>query len=203
MKSGLLLNRAKDHIKRLVNVDIGIGLYGNCRYLCEDADFEAVLKPRRADSHKGNYGYVSVLGGCREYSGAVKLANLSCSALRAGCGVAQLIVPASLRESVSPYLLESTLALLPDEDGRLTYDPIALDRVLARQAALAVGMGWGRAPSYAAILLHVLSKYSMGTAVYSSKVSIGLLIYSCALEMASLALSRSVLAESIPSKLSR
>lgn len=161
LKSGLLLNRAKDHIKRLVNVDIGIGLYGNCCYLCEDADFEAVLKPRRADSHKGNYGYVSVLGGCREYSGAVKLANLSCSALRAGCGVAQLIVPASLRESVSPYLLESTLALLPDEGGRLTYDPIALDRVLARQAALAVGMGWGRAPSYAAILSHVLFKYSM------------------------------------------
>ena len=165
LKNGLLLNRAKDYIKRLVNVDIGIDLYGECRYLCEADDFREILKTRMQDSHKGIYGYVSVMGGCNEYSGAVKLANLSCSALRAGCGVAQLIVPASLRESVSPYLLESTLALLPDENGHLLYHPETLDRALARQAALAVGMGWGSSPSYAQILSHVLSKYAMPTVI--------------------------------------
>lgn len=165
LKNGLLLNQAKDHIKRLVNVDIGIDLYGKCRYLCEANDFHDVLKARLHDSHKGVYGYVSVMGGCNEYSGAVKLANMSSSALRAGCGVAQLIVPASLKESVSPYLLESTLALLPDENGHLIYHPESLDSVLARQSALAVGMGWGKSPSYAQILSHILSKYAIPTVI--------------------------------------
>lgn len=165
LKNGLLMGRAKDVIGKLVNVDIGIGLHGKCRYLCENGDFASVLRPRRQDSHKGDYGYVTIMGGCREYSGAVKLANLSASALRAGCGVAQLAVPESIAGSVSPYLLESTLALLPDRDGKMIYAPDALDRVLARQAALAIGMGWGRSPEYPAILQHILKHYASPTVI--------------------------------------
>ena len=164
-KNGLLLGKAKDMIKKLTNVDIGIGLHGECRYLCDGGDFASVLRPRRQDSHKGDYGYVSILGGCREYSGAVKLANLSASALRAGCGVAQLAVPESISCSVSPYLLESTLALLPDRDGKMIFDEAALDRVLARQAALAIGMGWGRSPEYPGILQHILQTYAIPTVI--------------------------------------
>lgn len=160
-KNGHFLNRAKDVIGSLTNIDIGIGLHGSCRYLAEAGDFGSILKPRRQDSHKGTYGYVSILGGCTEYAGAVKLANLSCAALRAGCGVAQLIVPASLANSVSPYLLESTLALLPDADGHMLFDAAKLDRVLAKQAALAIGMGWGSAPDNAKILAHVLQNYAI------------------------------------------
>ncbi len=157
LKSGLLLQSAKDVIGRVVNRDIGITLTENARHLCEMRDFCELLRRRKQSSHKGNYGYVSILGGCPSYAGAVKLANLSCSALRAGCGVAQLIVPQSLSAAVAPYLLESTLATLPDEDGYLIYDASAIDRVLSKQAALAVGMGWGSAPAYEQILAHILT----------------------------------------------
>ena len=75
--------------------------------------------------------------------------------------MAQLIVPASLANSVSPYLLESTLALLPDADGHMLFDAAKLDRVLAKQAALAIGMGWGSAPDNAKILAHVLQNYAI------------------------------------------
>ena len=160
-KYGHFLGQAKDCIKTLTCVDIGIGLYGRAVSLAEDSDFSAVLRPRRNDSHKGDYGYVSLLGGCTEYAGAVKLANMSCAALRVGCGVAKLIVPASIAPSVAPYLLESTLALLPDESGHALLDPVRLDAVLAGQRALAIGMGWGRSPKNAEILLYILKHYSI------------------------------------------
>jgi NAD(P)H-hydrate epimerase len=140
-------------------------LQGRPRFLAEAADFGIVFTQRKQNSHKGDYGYVSILGGCAEYSGAVKLANLSCAALRSGCGVAQLILPVSLRESVSPYLLESTLAPLPDENGHMCFDPTALDRVLSRQKALAMGMGWGRSPHNGEILRYVLENYAIPTVI--------------------------------------
>ena len=160
-KTGHFLGSAKDVIGGLVNVDIGIEPICVSAYLLEEKDVTAALCPRRHDSHKGSYGYVSILGGCMAYAGAVKLANMSCAALRAGCGVAKLIVPEGLAPSVAPYLLESTLALLPDADGMMLFDPDAIDRVLAGQAALAIGMGWGRSPEYTKILTHILKNYAI------------------------------------------
>lgn len=159
-KCGHFLGLSKDVIGTLCNVDIGISLIGKTRYLTEKKDFTSVLKPRKNDSHKGVYGYVSLIGGCTEYAGAVKLANLSCAALRSGCGVARLVVPHSLGSAVSPFLLESTLALSPEQDGKMIYDPAALDRILAGQAAVAVGMGWGRSAEYTLILKHILTRFS-------------------------------------------
>lgn len=160
-KTGHFLGSAKDVIGRLVNVEIGIKPISVRAYLVDEADVAEVFRPRRHDSHKGVYGYVTILGGCTAYSGAVKLANMSCAALRAGCGVAKLAVPASLASSVSPYLLESTLATLPERDGSMIFDSDALDRVLAGQAVLAVGMGWGSSPEYEKILAHILTSYAI------------------------------------------
>ncbi len=159
-KSGHFLGQAKDVIGSLCNLDIGIGLHGNACTLFEKEDAAALFPKRRQDSHKGDYGYVSILGGCREYAGAVKLANLSCAALRSGCGVAQLIVPDTIAESIAPYLLESTLAPLPT--GADTASMLeALDHALAKQKALAVGMGWGRDDRNGVILKHILETYAL------------------------------------------
>lgn len=164
-KSGHFLNGAKDSIGKLCNLDIGIGLFGPSCKLAEMGDFAKVLKKRAENSHKGDYGYVSLLGGCTSYGGAVKLANLSASALRAGCGVAQLIVPSTLSTSVSPYLLESTLALLPDKDGHALFSADALDRALARQKALAIGMGWGSSEENEKILSYILQNHALSLVI--------------------------------------
>lgn len=165
-KTGHFLNDAKDVMRRVINRDIGIDLYGSAAFLVEPEDLGEVLKPRRQNSHKGDYGYVSVLGGCTSYSGAVKLANLSCAALRAGCGVAQVILPDAIQNSVSPYLLESTMACLPsDGEGRMLFSPKALDAVLSKQRALAVGMGWGRSAAYPQILEHILRSYAISLVI--------------------------------------
>ncbi len=159
-KPGHFLGDAKDVIGELRCVDIGILPPKQPMGLVEKEDFRSVLPLRKHNGHKGNYGYVTVLGGCVAYSGAAKLANLSCAALRSGCGVAKLMVPASLQTAVLPYLLESTLSLLPEENGEVLYDEAFLKEQLAGQRAVAVGMGWGRAPAHEKILRHLLTDES-------------------------------------------
>ena len=112
--------------------------------------------------HKGNFGTVGLLGGCIRYSGAAKLASLSLSALRAGCGVARLAVPDSLTQAVLPYLLESTLYPMPtDGAGALAYDRKASDGFLSGLRALGVGMGWDENPAHLAYLKDFLSRQDL------------------------------------------
>lgn len=158
-KAGHYLADAKDRVGKLCNIDIGISVVGKPFHLLETKDVKAALPTRERNSHKGTYGYVGILGGSVCYAGAAKLANLGASALRAGCGVATLGIPASVATAVAPYLLESTLAPLPDRDGYLTYDPASLDAFLAGKRAVAVGMGWGSSIAYPAILSHLLERY--------------------------------------------
>lgn len=124
------------------------------------AELASLLPMREKNTHKGNYGYVALLGGCMAYSGAAKLANLSLSALRAGCGVATLAVPATLAGAVAPYLLESTLSPAPDRgDGHMVFDADYLTALTDGRRAVAVGMGWGRTEDNKRILNWLLSHY--------------------------------------------
>lgn len=164
-KSGQFLGMAKDVIGKLCNVDIGIGFPKQAYARLEDSDVAEVFKSRPQNCHKGMYGYVSIMGGCTQYAGAVKLANMSCAALRAGCGVAQLIVPEEIVPSVSPYLLESTLSPMPSHNGKAVFDPSALDAALQKQVALSIGMGWGRSSEYAKILAHILNRYALSLVI--------------------------------------
>ena len=129
------------------------------------------LGDRPADSHKGTYGYVTLLGGSVRYSGAVKLANLSCSgvqtaadlltltnaAMRAGAGVVRLAAPEPLTQAVLPYILESTFLPMPStEGGQLRFDADKLDEALFKQRAAVFGMGVGMGEETAKILRYIL-----------------------------------------------
>ncbi len=156
-KPGHFLARAKDVIQKHACIDIGIEMTNENIFLLEEQDVANLFTPRKSYSHKGNYGYVAVMGGCVEYAGATKLANMSASALRAGCGVVTLVAPESITNSVAPYLLESTLLPIPaDENGKMAYVPEILDNILSRYASIAIGMGWGSSDSYEKILSHLL-----------------------------------------------
>ena len=159
-KPGHFLARAKDVIKQYTAVDIGIDTPNEDIFLLEECDVATLFVPRKNYTHKGNYGYVAILGGSIEYSGAAKLANMSAAALRAGCGVVTLAVPESIASAVAPYLLESTLLPIPaDESGKMTFSPEILNTILSRYASVAIGMGWGTSPTYKEILSHLL-KYA-------------------------------------------
>ena len=156
-KPGHFLAQAKDVIGQQTCIDIGIATPDQKIYLLEENDVASLFEERKNHSHKGNYGYVAVMGGSLEYSGAAKLANMSAAALRAGCGVVTLAVPETIVQSVSPYLLESTLLPIPaDENGKMKFEPQILDSLLSRYASIAVGMGWGSSDSYKEILSYLL-----------------------------------------------
>ncbi len=160
-KYGHFLGNAKDVMRERTCVDIGIPMLDDfCCCVSEQADFRDFFGVRAQNSHKGTYGYVGILGGCMEYSGAAKLANMSCAALRSGCGVTALAVPQSIAAGVTPYLLESTLCPMPDDGaGHMIYDAKALDGFLHGKKAIAVGMGWGQSDENRRILTELLERY--------------------------------------------
>jgi len=161
LKSGLILGMAKDCIGRIKNCDIGISVVGEPYYLVEDSDCKRVFKNRRSFSNKGDYGYVAVIGGCIEYSGAVKLSNLALSTLKSGAGVSKLATARSNFPSVSPYLLESTFYPLSDDNGRIRYVPSEVDDLLKGVRAVAIGMGMGMSEDTYLFIKHILEKYSV------------------------------------------
>ncbi len=104
-----------------------------------------VLGARSRESHKGDYGYIGLIGGSLEYSGAVKLSNLAATAMRAGAGVTRLIVPEGIAHAVTPYLMESTLYALPDDGrGGVRYEEKSFDKAVAGLKAVGAGIGLGR-----------------------------------------------------------
>ena len=158
-KSGHFLGRAKDVIGRAVNVDIGIRLIDKPYYLLGSCDVQPLLSPRLNFSHKGSYGYVTLIGGSLEYSGAVKLASLSASAMRAGAGVVRLAVPKSLCRSIMPHILESTLFPLDEDDGAVKFDENKIQGALNNAKSVAIGMGLGVRGDNERIIEYVLKNY--------------------------------------------
>ncbi|MDD5924332.1 MAG: NAD(P)H-hydrate dehydratase [Clostridia bacterium] len=159
LKSGHFLGDAKDKIGQIVNCDIDIPISGEYFRLLEDNDFYDIIKERKNNSHKGTYGIAGVLGGCKEYSGAIKLANMSVSQLRSGCGISRVIIADSLFTSVSPYLLESTLFLLKDIDGKIIFDENEINNAIKGLNSLAIGMGWGVCEENRKILEYIIKNF--------------------------------------------
>ena len=160
-KPGLLLNKAKDCIKKLVNVDIGLHLVEKPYQLIENQDVKEFFKPRSNLSNKGTYGYVGIMGGSENYPGAIRLANLGQAALRSGCGVAKLIVPDCIYELIFNNVLETTVAKMPSKDGKMLFDPEKIDLILQGLRVLGIGVGWGESVEYEKILEHILLNHSL------------------------------------------
>lgn len=79
------------------------------------------LKPRQADSHKGDYGRVLIVGGSRGMAGAPSLAGIA--ALRSGAGLVTLAVPRSVQSTVASFEPSMmTLGFGADSDDGLLID---------------------------------------------------------------------------------
>ncbi len=101
------------------------------------------LPPRRADSHKGDYGRVLVVGGCRGMAGAPALAGIA--ALRAGSGLVAVATPAAVQPTVAGFEPSYTTHALGDDGAtHLTADHFdELLEVAAAGDVVALGPGLG------------------------------------------------------------
>ena len=107
-------------------------------YEIETKDIKNKFVNRSSDTNKGDFGYVGIMGGSIEYSGAVKLANLSASAMRAGCGIVRLIIPKGIAKAAAPYLLEQTIFPMIDKDYQMVFSEKQIDEALTKLKALTI-----------------------------------------------------------------
>lgn len=121
------------------------------------ASMAMARKPRVADSNKGMYGHVLVVGGARGKSGAPAMASLA--ALRAGAG----LVTAAVSESILPMVAGiapelMTVPLAEGGAGDIDAERVDWDALLERKTVLAVGPGLGQKPGAERFFLELLER---------------------------------------------
>jgi ADP-dependent NAD(P)H-hydrate dehydratase len=100
------------------------------------------LPPRRADSHKGDYGRALLVGGSRGMSGAIAMAGKA--TLRSGAGLVTLAVPRCIQDVVATFEPSYMTRGLADENGQFARPATADVINLSMRATLALGPGLGR-----------------------------------------------------------
>lgn len=135
------------------------------------------MPARDPRGHKGSFGAVAVVGGCalvsagqragadeppppRMLGGACLAAR---AALRAGAGLARLVLPDRLAEHALTILPSATALPIPtDHDGDLIPHAAAavLDAARTDAAALAVGPALGQSPGADAVVLRAIAQDS-------------------------------------------
>jgi NAD(P)H-hydrate epimerase len=117
-----------------------IGLPREIERLAGPGDVQLVVKPRRAEAHKGEFGRLLVIGGSETYSGAPVF--VASAALRVGVDLAYVAAPSKTAyaiSSISPDLITIKL-----DDSHLAPEDIAAVKPYLRNAtAVAIGPGLG------------------------------------------------------------
>jgi NAD(P)H-hydrate epimerase len=121
------------------------------------ASMHVVQQPRVADSNKGMYGHVLVIGGAKGKSGAPSMASLA--ALRAGAG----LVTAAVSESILPIVAGvtpelMTIPLQENAAGDIDVAKIDFDALLEKKTVLAIGPGLGQSSGAERFLLELLAR---------------------------------------------
>jgi NAD(P)H-hydrate epimerase len=149
-KLSLVLPPAETKAGDVVIADIGIPdsvieeLEGARVDLLTRGTMRALIGPRSADSHKGDFGHVLVVGGSRGKSGAAHLAAIG--ALRSGAGLVTVATAASAQAIIASMAPEYMTEGIEETDEGLL--PDAVDSVLdMARDVIALGPGLGREPA--------------------------------------------------------
>ncbi|HEY3161566.1 MAG TPA: NAD(P)H-hydrate dehydratase [Vicinamibacterales bacterium] len=161
-KLPLVLPPGEAHAGDVVIADIGIphevidGVEGRRIELLTPEQLREIVEPRAADSHKGDFGRVTIVAGSRGKTGASHLAAMG--ALRSGAGLVTVATPGSLLPivaSMAPELMTEPL----DESDEGTVAANAIERLLElRHDVIACGPGLGRGPGVAEFVRALLDR---------------------------------------------
>jgi hydroxyethylthiazole kinase-like uncharacterized protein yjeF len=116
-------------------------------------------KPRAADSNKGKFGHVLVIGGAVGKSGAPAMTSVT--AMRAGAGLVTAAVPEPVLPQVSAYAPELMTWPLPaNAAGQIAakgLTPELFESLTAGKTVLALGPGIGQGPGVVKLLSSVFA----------------------------------------------
>lgn len=121
-------------------------------------DIASLLGPRPADSNKGLYGHVLVIGGSVGKAGAAAMAGMS--ALRMGAGLSTVATAKSVLPTVAGFYPElMTEPLTETEAGTIaTSAGVRLDELAKGKTVLAIGPGISRQPQTATLVRTLVGK---------------------------------------------
>ena len=121
-------------------------------------DFAAMIGPRAAESNKGNYGHVLVVGGSVGKAGSVAMAGMA--ALRAGAGLATVATAKSGLSTVAGFYPElMTEALAETREGTISaHAETRLDALVKGKSVVAIGPGISRFPETAELVRTLVGK---------------------------------------------
>lgn len=124
-----------------------------------EEDIRKLFPARPEDSHKGSFGYVALIGGSLEYSGAIRLAAMANSAMRAGAGVASIAAPRSICDVIAGQILEATIFPLSDVNGKIRFSEDEFAEICTRYDVIAFGMGIGHTAETVKAVEYLLNNY--------------------------------------------
>jgi hydroxyethylthiazole kinase-like uncharacterized protein yjeF len=136
LKPGLA--KAKKHVGEMIVKDIG--LPSEFERFAGPGDVQLVVKPRRPEAHKGEFGRLLVIGGSDVFSGAPVF--VASAALRVGVDLAYIAAPhrtAYAISSMSPDLITIKL----NGDHLNPSDVATIRPYLEKSTAVAMGPGLG------------------------------------------------------------
>ena len=161
-KLPLVLPPGEAYAGEVVIADIGIpyevieGLEGSHVELLTPEQLRSSVGPRAADSHKGDFGRLTIVAGSMGKTGAAHLAAMG--ALRSGAGLVTVATPRCclpVLAALSPVFM--TVDLPDDPAG--TLDASGVDKLLEQEHdVIACGPGLGRTPQVAQFVRALLDK---------------------------------------------
>jgi hydroxyethylthiazole kinase-like uncharacterized protein yjeF len=126
-------------------------------------ELEWLVRPRKLEAHKGNFGHVLVLGGSVGKTGAAAMAAKA--ALRAGTGLATVATAKSALPIIASLSMEIMTEPLPETDsGTISIRALQggiLDSLVEGKSVLAVGPGLGRHPETMELVREVVNRYDL------------------------------------------
>ena len=156
LKPGLLLFPGRDCAGKVTVADIGIPenippLKESLEFQLEYSDLKNMLPVRKHRSHKGLYGHLLVVAGCRSMTGAAMFAAKS--AYKVGAGLVEAAIPAQAAPVLMSRLPEVICTPYDTNDASFGW----IDDKVVSSSCFVAGPGLGREPYVGKMLEHLFA----------------------------------------------
>ena len=175
-KVGLCVYPGREYVGEIKVVDIGMPdtvtqKVPHNHYQLNQKEVSKILPDRNKTGHKGTFGKVGVIGGCRGMSGAPYLSGYS--ALKMGAGLVKVAVPESIQATVAAYTPELiTCGLTDNNQGIIKQALPQIFKFIKKVDVVAVGPGLGQFEDTQKIVYNILKDCSIPVVIDADGINV-------------------------------